>query len=291
MTEQSEVIGNENYTPVHDHGFVGVVDVLGTDDNIVRAARVSYGKGTKKASEDRTLIRYLLRHNHGTPFEMCEIIFHLKIPIFVMRQLVRHRIASINEYSGRYSIMSGEFYMPDFDHIRKQSKKNKQGSEGEISDFDKKQVHDLMENLYVSAYAFYSMLTGENKDVFGSEWEGIARETARLVLPVANYTELYWKINLRSLFNFLKLRLDEHAQREIREYANEIYKFSRKYFPVAIEAFDDYVKDAYTLSALEIKMLSDVFYDGLEGIKDPEDYGMSKREQSEFRRWLIEKIL
>ncbi len=206
MTKQAEVIGDARYVPVLDHGFVGLVDTFGNDGSIVQAARVSYGAGTKTVREDRGLIRYLMRHKHTSPFEMCQIKIHIKMPIFVMRQWVRHRTASLNEYSGRYSVMTDEFYLPEPEKIQAQSKDNKQGRAGALGDQDTTGVRWLMDAAYKHSYDVYNILLGEGRDdpntmyepydgddaLFTEEYDGIAREMARSVLPVGNYTELYW---------------------------------------------------------------------------------------------------
>jgi thymidylate synthase (FAD) len=222
MTLRSEInFENDlNYTPILDHGFVGLVDSMGSDSAVVQAARVSYGAGTKQVNDDRNLIRYLMRHKHTTPFEMCEVKFHLKMPIFVMRQLVRHRTASINEYSARYSVMTDEFYIPELEQIQKQSTTNKQGREESEWFFnDKREVQHAFQRSFHNAYKEYTSLLGK-------EDNGLARELARSVLPVGGYTELYWKANLKNFLHMIKLRSDPHAQWEIQELANAMYNLS-----------------------------------------------------------------
>lgn len=217
--------------PVLDHGFIRVIDYMGNDASIVQAARVSYGAGTKKVNEDRGLINYLMRNHHTTPFEMCEIKLHVKLPIFVARQWIRHRTANVNEYSARYSVLNKEFYIPD--QLHGQDLQNKQGSFGEIGNDSAKNVIDKLQNHSIKSYELYEFLLSETK-----ERPPIAREIARMVLPVNFYTEWYWKIDLHNLLHFLRLRADAHAQFEIRQYAqimlNEIVK---KWVPFTYDAF------------------------------------------------------
>jgi thymidylate synthase (FAD) len=201
MTALSEVQNDPNYKQYLDHGFVGFVESMGSDESIERAARMSYGQGTRQKTETRALLRYLLRHHHTSPFEMGEVIFHLKVPIFVMRQLVRHRTASLNEYSGRYSEMTDEFYTPDPSRLQAQSTVNKQGSGAVLDQPVTEKIKDVMEWVQTAAYHNYQLCL-EN---------GLSRELSRIVLPVSNYTELYWKCDLNNLFKFLRLRLDPHA--------------------------------------------------------------------------------
>lgn len=272
MTKQAEVIGDARYVPVLDHGFVGLVDTFGNDGSIVQAARVSYGAGTKTVREDRGLIRYLMRHKHTSPFEMCQIKIHIKMPIFVMRQWVRHRTASLNEYSGRYSVMTDEFYVPENDKIQAQSSDNKQGRAGALNDHDAEGVRWMMETAYKHSYDIYNVLLGEGRGdpdtiydpydaddghdaIFGAEYNGIAREMARSVLPVGNYTELYWSQNLHNMMHLLKLRLDPHAQYEIRAFAQAVYDLIYPIYPAALEAFDDYVREATSNSRMETALL------------------------------------
>lgn len=272
MTKQAEVANDPKYTPVLDHGFVGLVDTMGTDASIVQAARVSYGDGTKTVLEDRGLIRYLMRHKHTSPFEMCQIKIHIKMPIFVMRQWVRHRTASLNEYSGRYSVMTDEFYVPQPNVIMPQSKDNKQGRAGEMSDSNSAGVQTLMNRSYEASYDAYEVLLGEGRVVdyrkppvdadwdtdvgyFDDEFNGVAREMARSVLPVGNYTELYWTQNLHNMMHLLKLRMDPHAQYEIRAFADAVYDLIKPIYPEALQAFDDYVREATTNSRMETALL------------------------------------
>jgi thymidylate synthase (FAD) len=281
MTKQELVLDNPNYKAIHNHGFVGILETMGSDADIADAARVSYGKGTKSVSDDRNLLRYLMRHKHTSPFEMAEVKFHLKVPIFIMRQLVRHRTANLNEYSGRYSEMSDEFYLPEFDYIAPQSTTNKQGRAGTVEDRDKFIVQDEMQRAYDESYHRYQTLLGEEgQDRFSDDFEGISRELARGVLSVANYTECYWKIDLHNFFHFCRLRLDSHAQREIRDFAQAMYDFAKPYFPLSMEAFEDYVLNSRTLSRMDITALQDMLSG--EFVEDAAHYGMSKREYTEF---------
>ena len=240
---------DKNYKPVLDQGFVGLVDHMGSDQSIVRAARVSYGEGTKTVLDDRNLIRYLMRHEHTTPFEMCELVFHIKLPIFVMRQLVRHRTASMNEYSARYSLVTDEFYIPNGENIMPQSKDNKQGRSGEMDATLKLAIQGDMRNIWDEAFKTYKL----HLDSYN-----LARETARSVLPVGSYTECYWKANLKNFLHMIRLRADSHAQWEIREYANAMYELAKPLFPLAIEAFEDYQVNSVKFSAGEFALLKDL---------------------------------
>jgi thymidylate synthase (FAD) len=273
-------------TPVHELGFVKLLDVMGNDEEVENAARISYGEGTRKVSQTRNLIRYLMRHRHTSPFEMCEVKFHIKLPIFVMRQLVRHRTANLNEYSGRYSVMSDEYYLPQGDYLQKQSSTNNQGrgephpSKGALQ-FEFNRVYDN------ANIAYHNLLE-----------EDLARELARAVLPVANYTEVIWKIDLHNFFHVIKLRADSHAQREIQDYANAMYELVKPHFPLCCEAFEDYSRDAVTFSASEMKFIKEVvvgdLIDEWEGYTDEEfndevltkKYKLSKREMNELKEKL-----
>jgi thymidylate synthase (FAD) len=216
--------------PVLSHGFVALVDYMGNDAAVVQAARVSYGRGTKTVRDDRGLIRYLLRHRHTTPFEMVEYKFLVRLPIFVARQWVRHRMASINEYSQRYSVAPDEFEVPPPEEIRHQSGRNRQGRGEPLPGEVVERFRSDLERVSRDAYTAY----------LGALDAGVARETARLLLPVAYYTQWYWKIDLWNLFHFLSLRLDAHAQEEIRLYAAEVAKIARVVCPIAFEAFEDF---------------------------------------------------
>ena len=247
--------------PVLDHGFIRVIDYMGDDSSIVQAARVSYGKGTKKVSEDKGLISYLIRHNHTTPFEMCEIKLHVKLPIFVARQWIRHRTANVNEYSARYSVMPKEFYIPSPEHIAIQSQDNNQGrSDKAISKEKALEIIKKLEKISLESYDYYlSMLGGvENKE---TNKLNIARELARVHLPINFYTEWYWKIDLHNLLHFLALRTDEHAQYEIRVYAEVILnKIVKPWVPWVYEAFMNYrfnsVKISYNALDIVKKMIA-----------------------------------
>jgi thymidylate synthase (FAD) len=251
MTVKSEINFEEDkkYLPVLDHGFVGLVDHMGSDSAIVQAARVSYGAGTKQVQDDRNLIRYLMRHEHTTPFEMCEVKFHIKLPIFVMRQLVRHRTASMNEYSARYSVLTDEFYIPELEQIQKQSTTNKQGREDSEWGFqEKRDVQHAFQRSFHNAYKEYASLLGKDDN-------GLARELARSVLPVGGYTELYWKANLKNFLHMARLRMDPHAQWEIREFASAMYDLVKPLFPEACGAFEDYAVNSVKFSAGEYQLV------------------------------------
>jgi thymidylate synthase (FAD) len=240
--------------PVLDKGFVRLVDAMGDDTAIVQAARVSYGEGTKSVREDAALIDYLMRHRHTSPFEMVEFKFHVKAPLFVVRQWFRHRTASVNEVSGRYSVLKEEFYEPEA--WRRQAKRNKQGSEGAFS--DEEATLQLKEVERESYRAYHTLLE-----------RGIAREMARMVLPLNLYTEFYWKQDLHNLFHFLKLRLDPHAQWEIRQYASAIAQLVKVRVPLAWASFEEHVLKGASLSRTELR--------ALRGLLTPELYGEALR--------------
>jgi thymidylate synthase (FAD) len=269
--EADALIGKE--FKVLDHGFVRLVDYMGTDGAIVQAARVSYGKGTKKVSRDRELIRYLLGHKHTSPFEMVEFKFHVKLPIFVARQWIRHRTANVNEYSGRYSVMKEEFYRPEPDQVRFQSQVNKQGRS------DEEVPAELRDG-------FLSHLELSQKEAFGKYHEFIeadlARELARISLPLSLYTEWYWKIDLHNLMHFLRLRMDSHAQWEIQQYANVMAKIVKAACPITWEAFEDYIAGALQLSAIELRILKDQLAGFDPDKKALVEAGLSKLEAGEF---------
>jgi len=237
---------------VHDHGLVALIDVMPrlvpagktADFAIVQAARVSYGQGTRQVNEDRGLIRYLARHRHTTPFEMVEFKFHHVMPIFVARQWIRHRTANVNEYSARYSVVRDRFYRPSIENVRKQSTVNRQGGDEPIDEMTARQFIEYLERAEAH-YADYQRLIDQ----------GVARELARIGLPVNVYTEWYWKIDLHNLFHFLSLRMDEHAQQEIRDYASAMFALIRPIVPAAAEAFVDYQLGAMHLTRLEIEAL------------------------------------
>jgi thymidylate synthase (FAD) len=237
--------------PVLDHGFVRVVDYMGDDGAVVQAARVSYGRGTKKVSEDKALIAYLMRHRHSTPFEMCEIKFHVKLPIFVARQWIRHRTANVNEISARYSILDNEFYIPSPAQLAAQSAVNRQGRGDVLEGAEAARVMDLLREDARTAYAHYAEML--NEDEAGNPQDparqGLARELARMNLTLNTYTQWYWKIDLYNLLHFLSLRADAHAQYEIRAYAEAMLETVEAWVPIACKAFRDYRLGAVTLSA------------------------------------------
>ena len=238
-------------TPVLDHGFVRVVDYMGDDSSIVQSARVSYGKGTKKVSTDSGLIKYLMRHRHSTPFEMCEIKYHVKLPIFIARQWIRHRTANVNEYSARYSILDKEFYMPSKNNLAAQSASNRQGR-GDL--INGKQAEDILNILKEDAertYDNYELMLNERFDgtTIDKNNKGLARELARMNLTLNTYTQWYWKTDLLNLLNFLSLRADSHAQYEIRAYADVMIESLKKWVPITFDAFMDYRVGGMELSA------------------------------------------
>ena len=235
----------DNVIKCLDKGFVRLVDSMGGDDAIVQAARVSYGKGTSKLSQDRGLIRYLMRHRHSTPFEMVEFKFHCKMPIFVARQWVRHRTANINEYSLRYSEARDEFYYPDPKHIQFQSALNKQGRMGEVTPELKQKVQDYFKEISERSFEIYSELNQA----------GIARELARSILPVNLYTEWYWKNDLHNLLHFIGLRSDSHAQYEIRVFSDAMADSVKAVAPFAWEAYQDYIIKGMRFSRIEQSLL------------------------------------
>jgi len=253
---------------IHQLGFVKLLDVMGDDEEVENSARISYGEGTRKVNQTRNLIRYLMRHKHTSPFEMCEVKFHLKLPIFVMRQLVRHRTANLNEYSGRYSVMSNEFYLPEGDYLAKQSTTNSQGR-GEVLE-QQGLLQFEFNRIYDGASIAYQVLLEHD----------LSREVARALLPVANYTECIWKIDLHNFFHFVKLRSDDHAQREIRDYADAMYELVKPNFPLCCEAFEDYVRGAKTFSKQEMKVLRDQVGWIETAMFEPEE--LSKRERTEY---------
>ena len=242
---------------VLDHGFVRVIDYMGDDSSIVQAARVSYGKGTKKLNQDKNLINYLLSHRHTTPFEMNEIKFHIKLPIFVARQWIRHRTANVNEYSARYSILDNEFYIPKANDVKPQSQLNNQGREGEIEKDLKKHYLSLIEENAKINFSSYKHLLNVDEDgnTLDEKRPGIARELARMVLPLSSYTQWYWKIDLHNLMHFLALRFDDHAQYEIRVYAKVMLDLVKKWVPLTYDAFIRNRVNSLTLSSEAIEFL------------------------------------
>lgn len=292
MVSEIDFENDEKYVKLFDHGFVGLVDYMGDDEAIVEAARTSYGKGTKKSSSIRGLIRRLMRDRHTSPFEMGELKFHFKIPIFVMRQISRHRTCSLNEWSGRYSEMTDEFYIPNLEDIKPQSKTNRQGREGNLPELRKIEIRGIMRSVSETCYDAYMGLLAD-----GHEDEGLARELARIVLPLNNYTELYWKVDLHNFLHFTKLRYAGDAQKEIQLLAQTMYEFVQKLFPLTCEAFEDYVRQATTLSRQEIILMKrlidknvwqDLVIDYRSEDNMAEIYDMSKRELREFKnKWIV----
>jgi thymidylate synthase (FAD) len=271
----SEGMEEHLYTayPVLDHGFVRVIDYMGDDNAITQAARVSYGKGTKAVSNDEGLIRYLMRHWHSTPFEMCEVKFHVKLPVFVARQWIRHRTANVNEYSARYSILDREFYIPQPDALNAQSTVNNQGRGAVLQGAEAERVLEILKADSTRAYDNYEeMLSQDGKD-------GLARELARMNLPANIYTQWYWKVDLHNLFHFLRLRADAHAQYEIRVYADLMCNLVKDWVPFAYGAFEDYRLGGANLSATGVACLRRMVK-GEEVTQ--ETSGMSKGEWREF---------
>ena len=268
---------------VLDHGFVRVIDYMGDDSAIVQAARVSYGKGTKKISNDKGLIKYLMRHRHSTPFEMCEIKFHVKLPIFITRQWIRHRTANVNEYSARYSILDKEFYIPSMENVAAQSTINNQGRGELLSSDDASEVISILKKDAEQTYANYETLLNENSDgkSIDPSKPGVARELARMNLTLNTYTQWYWKIDLNNLLNFLALRADAHAQYEIRVYADIMMDIVKKWVPIAADAFEDYRIGGTEVSGKEINILKKLLNGEQVSFKDE---GISEREWSELQR-------
>ena len=278
--------------PILDHGFIRVVDYMGDDSSIVQSARVSYGKGTKKVSTDEGLIKYLMRHWHSTPFEMCEIKYHVKLPIFIARQWIRHRTANVNEYSARYSILDKEFYLPSPEHLAAQSQSNRQGR-GDILEGEKaKKVLDLLKGDAEQTYNNYETMLNERYD--GSKIDensvGLARELARMNLTLNTYTQWYWKTDLLNLMNFLRLRADHHAQYEIRAYADAMLDTVKKWVPITYEAFMDYRVGGTEVSSKGKHIIKKLINGKKVSI---EDSGLSKREWNELMEAfdLKEKII
>lgn len=267
--------------PVLDHGFVRVIDYMGNDSAIVQAARVSYGQGTKKVNQDRGLIHYLMRHRHSTPFEMCEIKFHIKLPIFIARQWIRHRTANVNEYSARYSILGKEFYIPEAENLSSQSKENHQGRGNTLSATESARILEILKEDAQQTYQHYEEMLNENQfgEKFDESKSGLARELARMNLTLNYYTEWYWKIDLHNLMHFLHLRVDSHAQFEIREYAKTMLKMLKEWVPITYEAFLDYKKNSVMISEKMLKTLKILLHNKEISF---ESSGMSKREWHEF---------
>lgn len=267
------------YTPYEllDHGFVRAIDYMGDENAICQAARVSYGKGTKSVQNDEGLIRYLMRHWHSTPFEMCEIKLHMKLPVFVARQFIRHRTANVNEYSARYSILDREFYIPEPEHLAVQSTTNNQGR-GQVLDAEQSaRVLEILRTDAMRNYDHYEEMIDENGSI------GLARELARMNLPVSIYTQWYWKTDLHNLFHMLRLRADAHAQYEIRVYAEAICDMVQRWVPMAYRAFEDYRLNAEQMSSMEMDVIR-----GLLCGDDvtPDSTRLSKREWVDLMRKL-----
>jgi thymidylate synthase (FAD) len=275
----------DHYIKIHDHGFVGLVDHMGSDAAIVEAARVSYQTGTKATRTDRALIRYLMRHKHTSPLEMCEVKLHIRAPIFVLRQWIRHRTASVNEESGRYSEIREMFFSPALGDLAPQSLDNKQGRQGEFPLHKQKAIRNVIEANNEYSYASYKALLGED----------LARELARITLPLTAYSSLYWKIDLHNLLHFLTLRTDSHAQKEIRDYADAILDIIRPLFPYAVEAWEDYQQQAKMLSRMDLDLLaalirrSNIKTQWIDMVEEArgekvlaEKFGMSGRELRDF---------
>ncbi|GGD44010.1 FAD-dependent thymidylate synthase [Sinisalibacter lacisalsi] len=258
---------------VLDHGMVRVIDYMGDDAAICQAARVSYGKGTKSVQNDEGLIRYLMRHWHSTPFEMCEIKLHVKLPVFVARQWIRHRTANVNEYSARYSILDREFYIPAREHLAAQSTVNNQGRGEVLGDEEAARVLEILKADAGRAYDNYEAMISQDGQ------QGLARELARMNLPANIYTQWYWKVDLHNLFHFLRLRADPHAQYEIRVYAETIAAVVADWVPFAYKAFEDYRMGGATLSATALDCIRRM----VKGeTVTQENSGMSKGEWREF---------
>ena len=267
--------------PVLDHGFVRVVDYMGDDGAVVQAARVSYGTGTKQVSEDQGLINYLMRHRHTTPFEMCEIKYHVKLPIFVARQWIRHRTANVNEYSARYSIMDNEFYIPAREHLSSQSSANRQGRGDVLEGAEAERVLHLLRADSLRAHEHYTEMLNETPDggVIDENRSGLARELARMNLSLNFYTQWYWKIDLHNLMHFLSLRADDHAQYEIRAYADAILDTVRRWMPLACQAFVEHGLGGVHLSTSALAVVKRMLAG--ESVAQT-DSGMSKREWREL---------
>jgi thymidylate synthase (FAD) len=268
--------------PVLDHGFVRVIDYMGDDSAVVQAARVSYGKGTKKVSEDKGLIHYLMRHRHSTPFEMCEIKFHVKLPIFVARQWIRHRTANVNEYSARYSILDREFYIPAPEQLAAQSVANRQGRGDVLTGAEAQRVLEILKQDSTTAYDHYAEMLNESEsgETVDAEKQGLARELARMNLSLNFYTQWYWKIDLYNFMHFLSLRADPHAQYEIRVYAEAMLEMLRKWVPLTAEAFEQHRLHAITLSKNALAALKRMLKGETVTL---ETSGLGKREWNELQ--------
>jgi thymidylate synthase (FAD) len=276
--------------PVLDHGFIRVIDYMGDDSSIVQSARVSYGKGTKKVSTDEGLIRYLMRHWHSTPFEMCEIKYHVKLPIFIARQWIRHRTANVNEYSARYSILDKEFYIPAKEQLSAQATNNRQGRGDLITGQQADEVLKILKDDAVRTYDNYEKMLNERFDgtIIDEKKSGLARELARMNLTLNSYTQWYWKTDLLNLMNFLFLRGDSHAQYEIRVYAEKMLDTVKKWVPITHAAFLDYRVGAAHLSSKGLKIVKSMINGNKVGY---EDSGLSKREWNELMEVIDKKNL
>lgn len=267
--------------PVLDHGFVRLVDYMGDDSSIVQAARVSYGKGTKHVTQDAGLIKYLMRHWHSTPFEMCEIKFHVKLPIFIARQWIRHRTANVNEYSARYSVLDNEFYMPEQQHLCAQSKINNQGRGDVLTGAEAAHVLNLLREDALRNYAHYEEMLNcdQQGNVLNESHDGLARELARMNLSLNFYTQWYWKIDLHNFMHFLRLRADAHAQYEIRAYADVMTDILQKWVPLAYDAFVEYRQGGGHMSKTGLEVVKRM----IQGEKvEQANSGLSKREWDEL---------
>ncbi|MBH63767.1 MAG: thymidylate synthase (FAD) [Alphaproteobacteria bacterium] len=271
--------------PVLDHGFVRVIDYMGDDAAIVQAARVSYGKGTRTLRSDAGLINYLLRHRHTTPFEMCEIKYHVKLPIFVARQWIRHRTANVNEYSARYSILDNEFYMPAAEHLAAQSTSNRQGRAGLLTGPEADRVYELLKRDAEQAYADYAEMLNEDEDgnAIDPDRDGLARELARMNLSLNFYTQWYWKVDLHNLMRFLSLRAEAHAQYEIRAYAEVMLETLERWVPQTYEAFTKYELGGVSLSSQGLAVVKRLIAG--ESVTQ-EESGLSNREWRELMETL-----
>ena len=267
--------------PILDHGFIRVIDYMGNDNSIVQAARVSYGKGTKKVNTDSGLIKYLMRHWHSTPFEMCEIKYHVKLPIFIARQWIRHRTANVNEYSARYSILDKEFYLPSKENLAAQSTNNRQGRGNVISGGQAEEVLNLLKDDAERTYKNYEEMLNERYDgsVIDESKTGLARELARMNLTLNTYTQWYWKTDLLNLMNFLRLRADHHAQYEIRAYADVMLNTLKRWVPITYDAFMDYRVGGTEISSKGKEIIKKL----IKGEKiSIEETDLSKREWNEL---------
>ena len=276
--------------PVLDHGFIRVIDYMGDDSSIVQSARVSYGKGTKKVSTDEGLIKYLMRHRHSTPFEMCEIKYHVKLPIFIARQWIRHRTANVNEYSARYSILDKEFYLPAKEQLAAQSQSNRQGRGDVLQGKQAEEVLNILKDDATRTYENYEKLLNERFDgtTIDENKVGLARELARMNLTLNTYTQWYWKTDLLNLLNFLFLRADNHAQYEIRVYADKMLETVKRWVPITYQAFMDYRVGAAEISSKGLKVIQSMISGKRIG---QEESGLSKREWNELMEKLDKKDL